>query len=128
MSCQGVSSLQGVTFLPSLALQESTAAGCIQVTAAMECHRPPTWQQIRPIPSTSKYPALLACLPETTLDTAPAFHSRPGMAGNYKSDVILGCVILSPSTFPLHFCLEKKSHPELGLLFVETSVGFYHYD
>lgn len=79
MSCQGVSSWQGVTFLPSLAPQESAAAGCIQMTAPMECHRPPPWQQTLPTPSTSKYPDLLACLPETTLDTAPSFHSRPGM-------------------------------------------------
>lgn len=79
MSCQGVSSFQGVTFLPSLAPQESTAAGCIQMTAPMECHRPPPWQQTLPIPSTSKCPDLFARLPETTLDTAPIFHSRPGM-------------------------------------------------
>lgn len=78
-SCQGDSSLQGVTFLPSLAPQESTAAGCVQRTAPMECHRPPPWQQTLPIRSTSKYPDLLVCLPETTLDTAPTFHSRPGM-------------------------------------------------
>lgn len=43
----------------------------------MECHRLPPWQQTLPTPSTSKYPDLLACLPEATPYTAPIFHSGP---------------------------------------------------
>lgn len=73
----------------------------------VECHRLPPWQQTLPTLSTSKYPDLLACLPEATPEYNSQFSFWTWNGLSSKLGVILGCVLISLPLFPLHFRSEN---------------------